>query len=153
MAATTTDHPKTSFFWFFWFFWFFLGFLQCPSLQKPQTTRKLGFFFVFCCSSYVFAMSFPADTTHHPKISICAPIENERELVWGNLRNDLIEIYLDFNWKLKEVGLGQSDNYLHSNWKWKETHLVRPDIESEWFLFRFHIEHKWKLVWGSLISI
>ena len=52
-------------------------------------------------------------------ISVQTSIENQRKLVWDNPGQNLFDFYLNFNWKWKEIGLGQ----------------LR--IESDWFLFEF----------------
>ena len=87
-------------------------------------------------------------------ISIQILIENERKLVWGSSGPNLNDLYSNFSWKWKEIGLGQ------------------PRTESDWILFKFQlklngnwsgtawdrislisihisIENKRKLVWDS----
>ena len=80
-------------------------------------------------------------------IAIQFSVENNRKLVWDSPGQNLIDFYLNFNWKLKEIGLRQprteSKWFLFKFWlKIKEIGLGQPRTESDWFLFKFQTEIK-----------
>ena len=81
-------------------------------------------------------------------ISIQILIENETALVWGMPRENLIDFLLNFNWKLKDIGLGNLrqtliEFYSNLNRTWKGIGLGNVWIESDWFPFRFQLKMKW----------
>ena len=74
--------------------------------------------------------------------------KNETTLVWSMPRENLIDFLLNFNWKLKDVGLGNLretliDFYSNLNRTWEGIGLGNVWIESDWFPFRFQLKLKW----------